>query len=418
MDNYLLPRWPTGEREPLCTPAGAGRGGKRPHRLRRSLLAALAALLALGCLGGAAFWGVQLAADRFNDWADSVLPEPSGSPGASLPVLPWEAETPDWSEQSLPAALPDPEGALELSERVGDALAPGEIYEKVIPSVVQVQTAGAEGVKLGSGFFISESGYLITNYHVIAEGFDLAVMTVADGKLYRAAFVGGDEELDLAVLKAEGGSFVPIALGSSDELRVGDAVYAVGNPMGYLYGTMTDGIVSAIADRTTELDYPGQLILTTAPLNSGNSGGALVDAWGRVVGINTAKITGLHDDVMAEGLGLAIPLADAKPYLERILRTGATARPSIGIQCYDAQLDGLSGVLVDAVTEGTPAEHILHADDLIYGANGQKAATVDELTRIFAALEPGDSVELMVLRKGRHITLTVELYDRLTFDAE
>ncbi len=419
MDNYLSHRWP-GAEPPAPQPAPQP-PKKKKRRLRQNLLAAAAALLVLCGCAAAGFWGIQRAADYVTRWADQLQPSESPDPDhtrPSLPSLPWEDGDSDWTPAELPSAQPDPGVQLELNAAAEPVLTARQIYEKVLPSMVMVEAEAEDGYSVGSGFFISESGYLLTNYHVIEGGKNLAVVLLSDMSSHDAALVGYDEELDLAVLKAEGGPFTPAEIGDSDALRVGDSVYAIGNPMGYLYGTMTDGIVSAVTDRVSELDYPGRLILTSAPLNSGNSGGPLVDAAGRVVGINSAKITGIHDEVVVEGLGLAIPISDAKPYLDRILRTGRTARPSIGITCYNAEVNGVKGVLVKEVTAGTPADGLLRPNDLIYGVNGVTASTVDDLTRVFAALDPGDTVDLMVLRGTREITVTVALYDRLTFNAE
>ena len=422
MDNYLSHRWPGAESPaPVPAPQGTPRPQKKKRRLWQNLLVAALAVLLLGGCAAAAFWGIQWAAEHVTRWADELPPGESEDPGhsskPSLPSLPWEDENDDWSPAVLPSAEPDPSVQLQLSG-AASILTAREIYEKLLPSTVLVEAEEDGGYSVGTGFFISESGYLITNYHVIEGGQKLEVVLLSDMTTYSASLVGCDKELDLAVLKAEGGPFTPAELGDSDALSVGDAVYAIGNPMGYLYGTMTDGIVSSITDQVTELDYPGRLILTSAPLNSGNSGGPLVDAAGRVVGINSAKITGIHDDVVVEGLGLAIPISDAKPYLDRILRTGKTARPSIGISCYNAEVGDVSGVLVVSVVKGTPAEGLILENDLIYGANGTIAPTVDDLTRIFASLDPGAPVELMVLRQGRKLTVTAALYDRLTFEAE
>ena len=407
MDNYLSHRWPKDGGQPRRAPA---RPARRKRRLWRDLLVAGLALAVLAGFAVLGFFGARRVAELLTDWAGDPQPswhepEPSVRPGQTGG---------SWTPERLPQAEPDPSVQLELNALPGETLDARSIYEKVLPSVVLVQAEQRDGYSVGSGFFISASGYLVTNYHIIDGGLDLSVVQISDMSVYSAALVGYDEELDLAVLKALGGTFTPAELGDSDTLHVGDPVYAIGNPMGYLYGTMTDGIVSALTDRVSELDYPGRLILTSAPLNSGNSGGTLVDSMGRVVGISSAKVTGIRDEVVAEGLGLAIPLSDAAPYLDRILRTGRTARPSIGISCYTAAVDGYRGVLVKEVTEGTPAAERIRPDDLICGANGADTPTVDDLTRIFAALDPGDTVELTIRRHGRTLTVTVELYDRLS----
>lgn len=412
MDNYLSGRWPT------PVPSAPERHEKKKDRRKgrrvwRDVLVVFLALVILGALVAGSFFGVQYAAER-------LASEP-----AWLPDLPYEDEPPfstapvtesgEWSADLLPRADCDPSAQLEPLSREGEAeLTATEIYKKVLPSIVCVQAYNEEGYSVGSGIIVSESGYIITNYHVIEEGLGLAVMLLSDMTTYDAALVGYDKELDLAILKAEGTGFVPAEIGDSDELEVGDAVYAIGNPMGYLYGSMSDGIVSALSDRVSQLDYPGRLIQTTAALNSGNSGGALVDSYGRVVGITYAKVTGVQEDVVIEGIGLAIPLSDARPYLNRIFRTGSSARPSLGIQCYSpVNVDGVVGILVSEATKGTPAEGKLFPEDLIIAVNGIRVYAVDDVTRILSEMDPGDEVELTVIRKGKEITVVVELYDRL-----
>jgi len=242
-------------------------------------------------------------------------------------------------------------------------------------------------------------------------------MLLSDSSIHEATLVGFDKELDLAVIKIEGDNFTPAEFGNSDELTVGDPVYAIGNPLGYLLGVMSDGIVSSRLDqRVAALDYSGRLILTTASLNSGNSGGALIDAYGRVVGITYAKLTGIRDDVVTEGLGLAIPITDARPYINRILRTGDSARPSLGIQCYSpvTNMDGVTGIEVAEATPGTPAHGKLLKGDLITHLNGTRVFVVDDVTRMLAEMDAGDEVQLTLIRKDKEITVTVALYDRLS----
>lgn len=420
MDNYLAPRWPAGH---SGEPVGEKRlpaGGRPPRkrRLWRDILIVAVVLVMLGGLTVGSFFGVRYAAERLadglpqptdGDWPDSLLPDD------------YRDHFSDGENQvkDLPRAQPDPSVQLTLQPQEGrEVLSAPEIYEKVLPSIVYVAAESGAGYRLGSGVAITESGYIITNYHILDGCGYVQVMRLSDEVVCSAALIGYDQELDLAVLKADGEGFTPAELGNSDELRVGDPVYAVGNPMGYLMGSMSDGIVSAIAERTQELDYPGRLIQTTAALNEGNSGGALVDAYGRVVGITYAKVTGVREDVVVEGIGLAIPISDAQPYLNRILRTGETARASVGILCYSARINGTAGVYVKEVTEGTPAWGKLMAGDLIVGANGVTAGTVDDLTRLFNLLDPGDTVELTVIRGVREITVAVELYDRLAVEDE
>ena len=226
--------------------------------------------------------------------------------------------------------------------------------------------------------------------------------------------MGYDEELDLAVLKIEAQGLVPARLGSSDQLSVGDSVYAIGNPMGYLHGTMTEGIISS-PTRTIPVDGKDMnLLQTSAALNSGNSGGALTNAYGQVVGITSAKITGLENDTVIEGLGLVIPINDTIPFLNQMIHTGQSFRPSLGILCQEVQMDDTSGVYVVSTTADTPAHEALLEGDVILAANGVDTPTLYALTRVLNDTGVGNQVELSVLRDGGVLSISITLYDRLT----
>lgn len=424
MDNYLVHRWPAGMGAEPKQKKPKKQKKKKGRRVWRDLLILFLAVVVLCGLTAGSFFGIQYVAERYM----AELPkEPGASAPGTTPDLPSDnpnlpadnnqPEEDPWFPEMLPEGDPDPSVQLELQSREGEeALTGSEIYRKMLPSMVCVQAYHELGYSTGSGIIISESGYIITNYHVVEGGTGLAVILLSDNSVYDATLVGYDKELDLAILKVEGGHFVPAEIGNSDELTEGDPVYAIGNPMGYLRGVMSDGIVSSCLDeRVAELDYSGRLILTTATLNSGNSGGALVDAYGRVVGITYAKVTGIRNDTVVEGLGLAIPISDARPYLNRILRTGDSARPSLGIQCYSpVTVNGVTGIEVAEATLGTPAHGKLLPGDLIIELNGVRVYVVDDVTRILSEMDAGDEVELTVIRKGKEITVVVELYDRLS----
>ena len=216
------------------------------------------------------------------------------------------------------------------------------------------------------------------------------------------------------MLKVEAEDLTPARLADSDRLQVGDQVYAIGNPMGYLYGTMTDGIVSSLA-REVEVDsHDMTLIQTSAALNSGNSGGALVDAYGQVVGITSAKITGVTDDVVTEGIGLAIPITDSLPFLNYIIQTGDTCRPALGVLCDISTVEGRQRVVISEITPGSPAEGLLQPGDEVIALNGRPFQTFYQLTRVLYATGVGNPVELTVLRDGEKIKVSVILYDSLT----
>ena len=268
----------------------------------------------------------------------------------------------------------------------------------------------------GSGFIIDSDGYIMTNYHVIEDaqrgGYEVTVLTY-DGTEYTAKIVGYDEENDIAVLKIDAAGLSAAELGDSDQLVVGQMVYAVGNPLGELNYTMTSGIVSA-TDRaiTTSGDsVPISMFQMDAAVNSGNSGGPVYNAAGQVVGVVTAKTSATG----VEGLGFAIPISDAAHIANQILEYGyVTDRASLGITSVTvpssvaARYNMVEGAYVNAVNEGSAAETAgLQTGDIITAVDDQEVAGSTELTGIVHSYQVGDTAQLTVWRAGETITLTV-----------
>jgi serine protease Do len=246
----------------------------------------------------------------------------------------------------------------------------------------------------------------------VEKGETVSVMLLSDGESYQAKLVGYDEELDIAILKINATGLTAARFGDSDGLRVGDTAYAIGNPMGYLYGSMTDGIVSAVNQEVEVGERTMTLIQTTAALNSGNSGGALINEYGQVVGITVAKISGSVDSAVVEGLGLAIPISAARPYINHILDTGETWRPTIGITCYAVETDGVAGIQVETVAPGTPAyEAGLTKGDIIIQAQGKPVPTIYALKRVLGDVGADGELSCVILRDGERLKLTFALYD-------
>jgi serine protease Do len=191
---------------------------------------------------------------------------------------------------------------------------------------------------------------------------------------------------------------------------VGDNVFALGNPLGYLYGSLTEGIVSA---PTRSVDMEGTamtLIQISAPINLGNSGGALLNERGQVVGITSAKMTGKRDNVDVEGVGLALPISEIRNEINSIIQNGRVITPRIGIMCYEAVFDDVGGVLVDAVTEGDPAEKAgIHPGDFITHINGIPFSTLDELKEELYKVGVDGEAVLSVMRGTEKLELTVIL---------
>ena len=295
-----------------------------------------------------------------------------------------------------------------------------EIYETNIPAVVSISAATGSGSSTGTGVVLSANGYLVTNYHVIRQALAINV-TLTDERELRATLVGEDPVSDLAVLRVDAEDLTPAQFGDSDGVRVGDSVVAIGDPLGVeLRGTMTDGIVSAIS-RDVQVDGRiMNLIQTNAALNSGNSGGPLINRFGQVIGINTMKIGTLADSSGVEGLGFAIPSATVKEIVNQLLSQGyVSGRPWLGIEVesystfYQRFYRVPKGVYVTDVQAGSPAEAAdLRIGDIILAADGSAVTDMDALNTQLYTHAPGDSMTFSVYRNGRQGEVTVTLEEK------
>jgi serine protease Do len=263
---------------------------------------------------------------------------------------------------------------------------------------------------LGSGFVIDKEGYVVTNNHVV-EGADKIKVVLKDEREYDAKIVGRDPVTDIALLKVDPEDSLPtVALGSSDSLKVGEWVMAIGSPFG-LDSTVTAGIVSAKGRVIGSGPYD-DYIQTDASINPGNSGGPLLNMKGEVVGINTMIIAS------GQGIGFAIPIDMAEGVIEQLKQNGEVTRGWFGVSVQNVKGDlaeyygakGQTGVLVAAVTPGDPAEKAgIKAQDIITEVNGKKMTTSRDLTTLVAGLGVGDKAEVKVLRDGKTKTLIVEI---------
>ena len=294
-----------------------------------------------------------------------------------------------------------------------------EIYRQVSPSVVSITAALPMGVSQGTGVVMTADGYIITNAHVI-EGAFRADVSLEDGRSFEAKLVGSDETTDLAVLKIEADDLTPAVFGDSDQMVVGDTVVAIGNPMGeQLRGTMTDGILSAI-NRDMEVDGNTMTLLqTTAALNTGNSGGALVNDQGQVIGITNMKLISNVSDNTLEGLGFAIPTTTVKPVVDALIADGVvTGRPTLGVTVramYDFEQEEYGvdqGLLVVSITAGSGADGKLEAGDVLLTANGADLHTIDDLMAVRDGLQAGDAIDFAVRRGEDTLTVAVELMEQ------
>lgn len=317
-------------------------------------------------------------------------------------------------------------GSPSTVEPAGDsgasALSKVDVSNLVEPSVVvitteQVVTGGFFGQYVesgaGSGVVLTQDGYIITNNHVVAGASNIKV-TLYDGTEYTASLVGADSQTDIAVIKIDATGLAPAVLGDSDSLAVGQEVLAVGNPLGTLGGTVTNGIISALNRSISVEGQTMTLIQHSAQVSPGNSGGGLFNMNGELVGIVNAK----SGDSEAEGIGFAIPVNTAKTVAQQLIDNGYVAgRPALGVSVVSGetaqQYFGSAGVyIVEVVAGGGAANAGLQQGDRILSLNGTLVETTDELTNALSAYSAGDTVELQVARQGQLFTAQVTLGEK------
>jgi putative serine protease PepD len=303
-------------------------------------------------------------------------------------------------------------------ERAPDSVA--GIAQRVLPSVVSISTRTINGGGSGSGFIIDSGGYILTNNHVIRDavlsGGKIQV-TLNDGSTYTGEVIGRDASFDLAVLKIDASGLKALQFGDSDKIAVGDAVIAIGSPLG-LSGTVTTGIISAkdravtTGDSTTESSFINAL-QTDAAINPGNSGGPLVDATGAVIGINSAIATlGTTSQAGSIGLGFAIPINQGRKIADQLIKYGVATYPVVGIS-LDVNYMGVGAQISTSGTgilPGSPAQKAgLKAGDVIIEFDGKKINSPEELIVSVRSKNVGDRVTLVFMRDGVKKSVTLNL---------
>lgn len=308
------------------------------------------------------------------------------------------------------------------------ALSIMQIAKQAKPAVVAISTEarisnqfGQTGIvdAAGSGFIITANGYIVTNYHVV-EGAQTISVALDDGQIFKATIVGSDPRNDLSVLKIDGNNLPTVTLGKSADLEVGELAVAIGNPLGELSGTVTAGIISALDREVTIEGVTMRLLQTDAAINSGNSGGALINSFGEVIGINNAKNAG--DGV--EGLGFAIPIDTAKPIIESLIRYGyVQGRPKIGIGTRDITKQMAEyykmpvGIYVSSVEANSAAAIAgIKVGDVITKADGKETLTTDALNEAKTFHKVGDSMSITLVRDGQEMTVQLVLKEDLPTD--
>ena len=305
----------------------------------------------------------------------------------------------------------------------GAKLSASEIYAANVNSTVGIRTSvttnyfgyRTTGAVAGSGFILTSDGYIITNYHVVDGGSDIKVTTYDDTE-YDAELVGYDESNDIAVLKVDAKGLNPVVLGNSGEMNVGDDVVAIGNPLGELTFSLTSGTVSALNRRITIENQSMNLIQTDCAINSGNSGGALFNEYGEVIGIVNAKYSGNSLTGSIDNIGFAIPISEVRDEIESIITEGCVYKPYIGVSIYNASAayagaaQQANGAVVYSVEKGSPAAQAgLEAMDVITAVNGTEISGYNDLVAALSSGKVGEKVALTVERDGETIELTVTL---------
>lgn len=316
------------------------------------------------------------------------------------------------------------------SNTANSGLSIKEIAAKASPSVVEINI---EGQTTGYGFFggtyttqaagsgviISKDGYIITNNHIVEGATSITVKT-SDGTEYAATLVGTDSKSDIGVIKVEADNLTPATIGDSSTISVGDTAVVIGNPLGTLGGTVTDGIISATDREISINNETMNLIQTNAAINSGNSGGGMFDANGNLIGIVNAKDSGTTSSgTTIEGLGFAIPINDAMNVAKQLIESGqVTDRPTIGVTLQTITKDYgnyKAGLYIADVSKGSGAEAAgLQPGDQIVGADGTEIASYTELSKILRNKHVGDILTLTIVRDGEQMDVDVTLTGALT----
>jgi len=275
-----------------------------------------------------------------------------------------------------------------------------------------------EHLSLGTGIIISEDGYILTNWHLAGNKYSSCYVTIEDGNVFKGNVVWADSDLDLAIVKINANGLAYLELGDSDNITLGENVYAIGNPIGAEFQrTVTAGIISGLnrtikIEEENESSYMEGLIQTDASINIGNSGGPLINEIGKVIGINSVKID------VAEGIGFAIPINIVKPVIESFLNTGEFNEAYLGIFAYDKEvirylnndLELDSGIyVVKVMADGPTAKTNVKIGDIITQIDGKVVNRMSELRNYIYKKQPGDIVELTIMRNNKEYNENVKL---------
>ncbi len=370
----------------------------------------LAAVLALVLVAGSCIATASVMNHRFNNVVQSMVEQHANEIG-------------ELRDQINRMGENHGNGVIVPSD--GSAMTPAQLYASQVNSVVAIsttiQSGYSSGHSSGSGFILTEDGYVITNYHVVEDATAIDVV-MHDGTEYPAELVGKDSSNDLAVLKIEATGLPAATLGSSRDLVIGDMVVAIGNPLGELASTQTVGYVSGI-DR--EVSTSGSIttismIQTDAAINPGNSGGPLFNMYGEVIGITTAKYSGTTGSgASIEGIGFAIPIDDVEPLINDLIDYGYVTGAYMAVTVQDmdkeaADMYGLpTGAYIVTTEKGGAAERAgIQPKDIVIGLDDYEVSNVTDLTRALRNYKAGDTATVKLIRSGKEMTLEITFDER------
>ena len=336
-----------------------------------------------------------------------------------------ETETASVAEDTAPMAISSEDVSISIQAspqsveniRQDQGLSLQTIYEMNIPSVVSISCQTRNGSSTGTGVILSEKGYLVTNAHVVENATSVTVL-LTDNRTYQASLVGADEITDLAVLYIDADNLVPAQFGDSSTLRVGDTVTAIGDPLGVEFrGSFTDGIISAINRDVSVEGRTMNLIQTNAALNSGNSGGPLINCFGQVIGINTMKIGVFTNQSGVEGLGFAIPSATVKDIVDQIINQGyVSGRPTLGISgdalsnFYQYYYRLPAGLYINHVEKDSDAAYCgIEPGDILMAIDDHRITDMDSLNNVLYNHQVGDVVIAAIYRGGQQYNVELTL---------
>lgn len=334
----------------------------------------------------------------------------------------WRGQDPFWVRRQAPSGAGEDAPAFELQELpedMDDGLPTTQIAEEVGPSVVCINVyvpQSLSAVAYGSGVILNEEGFIVTNAHVVEDASDLGVI-LNDGREFSARIIGQDTQSDLAVVKIDAEDLTPATFGNSDTLQVGERTVVIGNAAGRLAGTVTQGIVSGLNRQVPIQMSDGSvvtmnLIQTDAAINPGNSGGAVVNRYGQVIGISSAKLSGSD----YEGLCFAIPISDAQPVVENLIAYGYVKdRMTLGVTVIalspatgpDRGLPSQGLYIEEVSPESDLVNHDVTAGDVILKADGQVLTAAADLQEILKTKKSGDTIDLEIYKHGSGKTIAV-----------